>query len=179
MNRIREAMTKNGICKIPLTSSLIGNALLQQQYGLANRLKENDEELSDSMLISDSLKDHDYDLSSDSDIETKELDDYINRRLAKIEETKAKKEKSKLSRKESTKLIKSKEKIVIFDDSQYEYVLESEEDEEEYSCSEDNTQLEQIFTKSFLVENMRASDALCRPNNALLSANEVSQLSSN
>ena len=179
MNPIREAMAKNGICKYPLTSSLIGNTLLRQHLGMTKKIKEKEEELSDSMLISDSLKDNDYELSSDSDIETKELDDYINRRLAKIEETKAKKEKSKLSKKENSKQPKSKEKIVIFDDSEYEYILESEEDEEEYSSSEDNTQLDQIFSKSFLAENMRASDALLIAKNSLVAPNEVSRLSSN
>lgn len=95
--------------------------------------------------------------SIESDPETKELDDYITRRLEKIEQNK----KSKAERIDRTeiKVISvsktPKHKVVIDEDSEFEYILESEEEEEEWvSLSEDTeTPVEKIFTNSFLIEN--------------------------
>jgi hypothetical protein len=93
--------------------------------------------------------------SADSDPDTKELDDYLARRLEIIEQNK----KSKADIKVISVSKSSKQKVIVDEDSEYEYILESEEEEEEewVSVSEEaEAPIDQIFTSSFLIENNAA-----------------------
>lgn len=96
--------------------------------------------------------------SLDSDPETNELDDYLARRLDKIEKSKSYKHtrRANFESKRSDPPLKSKttSKIVIGEDTEYEYVLESEDEGESESESEyyesDDTPVDRIFSNSFL-----------------------------
>eukprot|EP00344_Euplotes_crassus_P008986 CAMPEP_0197001432 /NCGR_PEP_ID=MMETSP1380-20130617/6133_1 /TAXON_ID=5936 /ORGANISM="Euplotes crassus, Strain CT5" /LENGTH=435 /DNA_ID=CAMNT_0042419099 /DNA_START=723 /DNA_END=2027 /DNA_ORIENTATION=- len=100
--------------------------------------------------------DYDSPDSLDSDPETNELDDYLTRRLEKIEKSKSCKHtrRANFESKRSDPPLKSKttSKIVIGEDTEYEYVLESAdegESESEYYESDD-TPVDRIFSNSFL-----------------------------
>jgi hypothetical protein len=102
--------------------------------------------------------------SLESDPDTKELDEYLTRRLEQIEESKMKKQREK-----EVKIVsastnkKSKHKHVVDEDSQYEYVLESEEEEDEWNSKSD-TSAERIFTNSFVRENNKPTQDVTRTN---------------
>ena len=137
--RPNHSILRKGLHKLQLSTSLIGNAIFQEQIAIENKEKKNEDfdysNLSNSLLISESSN------KSISNKEAEELDDYLSKRLSKLEEVKHQKESSKAVIKEQSKVSKpaSKEKIVLYDDTEYEYILESEEDEDEDSESEDQT----------------------------------------
>ena len=100
--------------------------------------------------------------SLDSDPETNELDDYLARRLEKLE--KSKKYRMGSHYNDDTKMsvphLKSKttSKIVIGEDSEYEYVLESEaEGESDSDYYDSDTPVDRIFSHSF-IQNSRNLD---------------------
>ena len=113
------------------------------------------------------------DESSESDPETKELDEYLERRLERIQAQKALRD----VRRNSGKIpsihnkSKSKQKLVIHEDSEYEYILESEEEEEDWLSESSGTitPADKIFTNSFMKEN----------NPKDIRKNEISKRSSN
>lgn len=124
--------------------SLIGNAIFQEQLAIENKAKKGDDydysKLSNSLLISESS--NKSDTSKISDRGAKELDDYLSKRLAMVEQANPKKDKPKTPEKEPSQPAKPsapKEKVVLYDDTEYEYILESEEDEDEDEESEDQT----------------------------------------
>jgi hypothetical protein len=91
--------------------------------------------------------------SEGSDIEAKELDDYLTKRLERIEETKKQKKKEKeIKIEQFSKHKKPKTRMVIDEDSEFEYILESEEEEDEWD-SESECPVEKIFSNSFIQEN--------------------------
>ena len=112
--------------------------------------------------------------SYESDPETKELDEYLARRLERIEADKNIKKFKSWSNidkiieeaKKYNSSGQSKDKPRIIDeDSEYEYILESEEEEEEWlSESEDSiTPVDKIFSNSFLNENNPAHSTSKQP----------------
>lgn len=177
--RPNHSILRKGLHKLQLSTSLIGNAIFQEQIAIENKEKKNEDfdysNLSNSLLISESSN------KSISNKEAEELDDYLSKRLSKLEEVKHQKESSKAVIKEQSKVSKpaSKEKIVLYDDTEYEYILESEEDEDEDSESEDQTWVDNIFSRSFLEENGRTSEVQPFQRGSVASSIEPFQLASN
>ena len=94
----------------------------------------------------------------ESDPETKDLDDYLARRLAKLEETKRSKKtqpEPEVKFSNRSKNSKAKERFVVEEDSEYEYILESEEEEDEWEGDSEagHSPDDKIFSNSFLREN--------------------------
>lgn len=147
------------------SSSLIGNIIKRDQLTLDNNL-----ELAIAMTPADSYNRSTRKKSQkrhieekpeehvESDPETKDLDDYLSRRLAKLEETKRSKRTQpepevKISNR--SKHSKANEKFVVDEDSEYEYILESEEEEDEWEGDSEagHSPDDKIFSNSFLREN--------------------------
>mmetsp|Transcript_12922 Transcript_12922/g.14826 ORF Transcript_12922/g.14826 Transcript_12922/m.14826 type:complete len:429 (-) Transcript_12922:439-1725(-) len=163
--------SRSGIPSYQIAGSLIGSIMCREQMNLSEgkkRSKNSQSKTGDSLLLSESLNRFEgiSEESSDSDLEKRELDEYLSRRLAKLEEAKSKREATASKEKKASQQMKSvsKEKVVVLEDSEYEYILESEEEEDEWSSESGNVdvQVDKIFTQSFMEENMRSSDVQAR-----------------
>ena len=173
------SILKEGLHKLQLSNSLIGNVIYQEEIANNNKWKMNEDSkysnLSQSLLLSEDSNDSKS--NNNSDLEAKELDDYLTKRLEKIEKEKEKKEASKIDENKKSHIHKdsSKEKLVLFDDTEYEYILELEEEEDE-SESEDQTCVDNIFSRSFMEENARGSDAHTFQRSSMASSSNPFQL---
>jgi len=129
-----------------MKSSLIEDMLKKEQSNLKNLYPNLD------------YDSHDY---LDSDPEANELDAYLGRRLEKIERSKKYRDALKYGKGADTSIdSKTTSKIVIGEDTEYRYVLESDEgessdtdSESESEYNESDTPVDRIFSHSFIQQS--------------------------
>lgn len=141
----------------PFSTSLMGDVLRKEQLSFKNNIglaiALTPSELLDHSRAQTYQINETQDENDDSDQERQDLDDYITQRLNKIENSR-RSHRAQKSKHQKHNYITPKRGVVIANDSQYEYILESEESEDEWN--EADTPSNQIFSQSFLAEQQRA-----------------------
>jgi hypothetical protein len=144
----------------PFSTSLIGDVLRKEQLSFKNNIG-----LAIALTPSDSLDqsrlnthkiDETQDENDDSDKERDDLDDYLTKRLQKVDCSYRTAKPSKTTNNDDFRT--PKQQIAADDDSEYEYILESEEEEDEWNDSEVEMPSNQIFSRSFIAEEQHRKE---------------------